>query len=544
VRERFKVRGDIGKGQRTVTLQKRDDGHWRTVRRSSTGRGGRYEFLTSTRQRSLTLRVRAPRQGRRPAVITKTRVVRTLRDKALLELAGTIEQSTAVATLAPARQGRKVTLQLLDDSTWRAAAPTTTQAADGTSVFDLPGPGTGPLTYRVRVAAWKGAPAYTSTPVIFTPRSGTWAVPSAPVPLTIETEGGAPILDRENYVPGTMELEGVDHSLQIRGRGNTTWHFEKKPYRIKLTTQASLLGMPAERDWVLLANWADRTGLRNHLALAFGRERTSLAWTSKAQYVDVTLNGQSLGLYQLVEQVEQSDLRVALPSNGLLLEVDKKAEAHGDPFFTSPHGVPIAYNDPDDLTPEQQAEVQGAVAALEEALYGEDFADPMTGYAAHMDIDSFVDWYLLNEFFKNSDATFNSSVMITWIPGGAFTMGPPWDFDLSAGSAWEFNTPPGGWYVRYGEANWYVRLFEDPAFEARVAARWQQLRPAFESLTAQIPDIVTVLEGSAQADWTMWHEVDDDIGQVHADSYSGEVEFLQNWLTERTEWINEQYPSD
>ncbi len=103
----------------------------------------------------------------------------------------------------------------------------------------------------------------------------TGTVESLPV-LNITTEGNAPILSKETYVNASFTLTGdgitaVEGDTEIRGRGNSTWAWDKKPYRLKLSSSTEILGMPASKHWVLLANYADKTLMRNDIAFMFSR---------------------------------------------------------------------------------------------------------------------------------------------------------------------------------------------------------------------------------------------------------------------------------
>jgi hypothetical protein len=137
--------------------------------------------------------------------------------------------------------------------------------------------------------------------------------------LAISTLNGAGILDRDHYVTATAELRDANAltlftglSLQIRGRGNSTWNYPKKPFRLRFTARTELLGMPASRHWVLLANYLDRTLLRNEAAFEFSR-LTGLAWTPRSEQVVLELNGEYLGIYQLTEHVRIDSDRVDIP---------------------------------------------------------------------------------------------------------------------------------------------------------------------------------------------------------------------------------------
>lgn len=366
----------------------------------------------------------------------------------------------------------------------------------------------------------------------------TWALPAAPTTLVIDTVGGAPVISRDDYVGGVAQLDGIAHPLQIKGRGNSTWRWAKKPYKIKLDQPAALVGQAPQQDWVLLANYADRSNLRNHLALQLAR-RTGLAWSPDTRFVDVVLNGESLGLYLLTDQVEQGPYRVELPKGGYLLEIDERFRASDAPGFRSRRGTPVSFKDPDELDRAQVREVKQGVEQFERVLYGDDFADAETGYRAFVDLDTFVDWYLLEEFFLNQDSNFYSSVYVTWTPGGRFAMGPVWDFDLSAGTKWNSETSPQGWYTRRG-THWIARMLEDPAFSARVKERWAELVPIVDELVGQVSAAADVILVSAAADWDRWRLVGEPVpGSRHADDLAGETAFLRNWLRERTTWIGE-----
>jgi hypothetical protein len=364
----------------------------------------------------------------------------------------------------------------------------------------------------------------------------TWAVPDAPQTLVVSTEGAAPVVSKDDYLAATVQLAGATLPAEIRGRGNSTWKWPKKPYKLKLEEEASLLGLPVDDEWVLLANYADRSGLRNHLAFQLAQQ-TRLAWTPETRYVELVLNGVPQGLYVLTEQVEQGETRVALPKGGYLLEVDERFRASGDPGFRTRRRTPVSFQDPDELERPERRRVKKAFNAFEDVLYGDRFADPVRGYAPRIDVASFVDWYVVEELFRNQDSNFHSSVNVTWTPGGVFALGPVWDFDQSAGTRWNAEQTPQGWHTRRGR-HWIARMMEDPSFSTLVKQRFLDLRPVFEELVAQVPAAAGVVRTAAQADWSLWHTSGAALsGGVHAPDLDGEVAFLHRWLADRTAWV-------
>ena len=367
---------------------------------------------------------------------------------------------------------------------------------------------------------------------------GRW-VPGVPAQLVVATDGGAPILNRDDYVTGTLTLDGVTHPLEIKGRGNSTWNFPKKPYKVKLGEDAALVGTTPQEDWVLLANAADRSALRTHTAFAVA-DRTRLGWTPQSRFVELVLNGTSQGMYQLTEQVEVKPGRVDIGDDAYLLEINERFVRDGDRGFrTVRRRTPIVFKDPDDPERGDVIRVRRHVQAFEKVLYGKRFTDPKRGYRPYVDLGSFIDWYLVEELFRNQDSNFFSSVYVSWTPGGKLEMGPVWDFDLSGGTAFRRAVPPRGWHTRLG-THWIARMLKDPDFAARVKARWTTLRPRVERLVSQLPAAATPLRTTAEADWAQWHAGTELVlGSKHAESFDGEVEFLRDWLTQRIAWMSQ-----
>ena len=378
--------------------------------------------------------------------------------------------------------------------------------------------------------------------------------------IRIETENHAPIVSKEEYINAQFKIEAntadpawnFEAPTQIRGRGNSTWYLHpKKPYKIKLLTKTSLMGMPADKEWVLLANYSDKTLLRNTIAMELSN-RFGLPYAPRSRAVEVFLNGEYEGAYQLMENIKISTSRVNIPkltsadiaadavTGGYLLEIDQRRD--GTIIYDTAHGLPIVVQDPDPITPEQWTYISSYLQQTEDTIYSENFADPSTGYEQFINSQTFIDWYLVNEIFKNQDAKFFSSIWMYKERGGKLSLGPVWDFDLGAGNVdYDVTDDPTGWWVREGP--WMSRLFEDPAFEARVQARWQELKAGqIDTIIKFIDQNAAALDQSQKNNFQRWPILGVYVwpNPVITGSYEGEVNQLKQWLTTRIQWMDSQ----
>jgi hypothetical protein len=377
--------------------------------------------------------------------------------------------------------------------------------------------------------------------------------------LRITTDNGAPIVSRDVYINAQMSLvsnvpgvAAVNGGLEIRGRGNSTWDIHpKKPYRLRLTNSQSLLGMPSSRHWVLLANHSDKTLLRNAMALDLGT-RMGLPWSPRSAFVELYLNDRYDGVYQVVENIrvaanrvnidelDDTDVAADVITGGYLLEVDFREDGHT--IHSAIDDLPIVFQSPEEPVQAQEDYLRGYIDQFETVLHSSTFADPVTGYAAYIDVDSFVRWYLVNEVFRNVDANMWSSCWMYKPRGGKLFMGPLWDFDLAAGNADYANAfRTDGWHIR--TAPWFSRLFEDPAFVARVRLAWNDIKtdelPAmFQAITASS----ATLQQAQLNNFQRWPILETYVWPNYAipGSYSGEVDYLRTWLTARIAWMEGQ----
>lgn len=530
---------------RAYVVQRKTDQGWVRVIAGRTDRAGRHR-TTITVRKTMTLRVVAPRQGGLAARSSVARTVRMLVDRSSVALVDLGRSNTARATLTVLRPGRPMVVEKRNAQGAWAVIGRTTHPRSGTTVtMRLTPLSPGPVTLRLRMGAWRGAQAYTSA--VTTTRV---AAPAAVLPqIDVTTDGAAPVATREDWVRGSVSIDGVTHPMRIRGRGNSTWNQEKKPYRFRLDSAASVLGLPADRDWVLLANYFDRSHLRNAAAFEIAA-RTGLAWTPSTRHVNLTLNGKPLGLYVLTEHVRVTPSRVQLAEGGVFAEVDERLEANAEPGFRTPHGTALVLKEPEDVSDPRGVAFKAWVEIFEDSLYGRS-GDP-DAWRTMIDQESFADWYLVNELFKNVDADFFSSVFMTWDPagGGLLTLGPVWDFDLSAGlrrSSVPSLLEPQGWYLRGGvsgdtthprrDDHWLATMLKDETFAAAVARRWRELSPAVATVVAGLDARADAIAPRAEADLGMWPGTATS-PVSHATTFRGEVDHLRTWLTARRAWLD------
>lgn len=371
-------------------------------------------------------------------------------------------------------------------------------------------------------------------------------VPVLPV-VRIDT-GGTPILDKENYVPASVEIDpngsafaAYSGTTGIRGRGNSTWEYPKKPYRLKLDAASPIMGMASERDWVLLANHLDRSQLRTVVAAEASRA-TELPYTPTLRHVELYLNGSYEGVYLLTQHTEVGPDRIditkmkatdnagAALSGGYLLEIDFRLESEGEPGFRTTARVPVVVKDPD-MTSEQRTYIHDRVQAFEDALLGPSFTDPTIGYRAYLDVDSFIDHYLVQELTRNQDVFHASTYFTKDRDDDLFRFGPIWDFDRSIGTDGGVPRPAEGWWART-IGPWAPRLFEDPAFVDQVEARWQELAPAFSAIVDSIPARAAALEPAVRNDAARWS---------YTTSAHNQTTYIVDWLRTRIAWLDQQY---
>ena len=374
--------------------------------------------------------------------------------------------------------------------------------------------------------------------------------------VRIQTAGGAGIYDKENYVKGRItifdpeklysDVDQFSASMGIRGRGNSTWSWPKKPWKVKLDEKASLLGMPADKEWALLANYADRTLIRNIVAMKIS-EICGFSWTPRMRSVEVYLNGEYQGVYTLCEHKKVSKDRVNIDKkNDFYFEIEESMDEK-TVWWTS-MGVPMMFSEPEIPTPDQFDQARKLFDDFEAALHSSD----TDAYEEYVDVDSFINYYIIQELTKNVDGNFRKSSFLTKEQGGKLEMYHVWDFDLTLGNCgyygWDVGNGPENFWIKDFASNctpgdnWVNLMMRDPDFIMRLQDRWNELMPELERIPDFIDEQALTLDKAVKRNfqrWNIWDWVDW-VKMPSLGSYEKEVAYLKEFYSDRLEWLDRE----
>ena len=325
----------------------------------------------------------------------------------------------------------------------------------------------------------------------------------------IETPDGAPVTSKTEWMKGsTIKIidengaEDLIGTTSIRGRGNSTWGFPKKPYAIKLDSKAEVLGMPKHKRWVLLANWMDRTLMRNDVAFEIARR--TMEWAPRGKFVELYLNGNHLGNYYLCEQIKVDENRADVGDDGYIFEFDTYGPSDEINYFYTPvKNYPVTIKEPDEevITSwehERFLEAKDCISSVEQLLESDKGELARWEELTEMiDITSYIDWWIVHELTFNYEPNHPKSCYMYKKGGGKLYAGPVWDFD--------WGTFRRGVYdMLITQTLWYGYLFRYPEFKAAAKDRWSETKATLEDVQQYIADLIPYLEESNAANLRMW----------------------------------------
>ncbi len=369
--------------------------------------------------------------------------------------------------------------------------------------------------------------------------------------VVINTENARAVTSKTDYIKSNVFIvsEGGRNLLsalqtEIRGRGNASWDFPKKPYKIKFQEKHRVLGSPSsDRKWTLINNYGDKTLMRNILAFEVSR-RVGMAYTPFCTPVDVVFNGEYQGCYQLCDQVEVGTGRVEA-KDGYLIEIDAYAYSE-DVYFYSGKGMPVTVKYPkdDEITTSQLNFIKNYFGKLETALWSSNFKDPVSGYRKYLDVDSFLMNFIVGEFSGNTDTYWSVNMYKDGGDGVLFT-GPAWDYDLAFENdqrTYPINNLSDYIYASAGSVasdatrtmvNKIVK--QDAAAKARLVELWNRARPSLATLNSYVDETAALLDESQKLNFKRWPILNQRVHQNHSakGSYAGEVSVVKSYITRR-----------
>lgn len=394
-------------------------------------------------------------------------------------------------------------------------------------------------------------------------------LPSGLPLVLIHTVNAVEPYDKVNDIGCYVRIIHTDHSYVMdtattRLRGNASTQFPKKPYRIKFDSKQKPLDAPAKaKKWTLINNYGDKTLMRNLLAFHISQQM-GMPYTPYGQAVDVMLNGEYKGCYQLCDQVEVNKNRVNIDemetsdtsgenlTGGYLWEIDAYAYEETS-WFNSNHNIPVTIKSPDedDITPEQSRYIRDFFNAMEADVYGSHFADPTNGWRRLLDAETFLKHFLIGELSGNTD-TYWSVYQYKKRGENKVYTGPVWDFDIAFDNDYrtyplnnkqEFVCFSGGSVA--GDMGTFVRriVLQDPNTLTELQAHWKAGRCnhiTAEDLCQWIDSMALAMDRSQQLNFMRWNILhrQEHMNPVARGSYAAEVNYLKEYITKRIEWMD------
>lgn len=383
------------------------------------------------------------------------------------------------------------------------------------------------------------------------------------------------------FDPGNV----YDGRVGIEIRGQSSQSFPKKSYGFETRdaqggeNKVSLLGMPEHDDWVLYAPYSDKTMLRNDLSYYLGRRM--LRWQPDARFVEAYLNGEYIGVYQLVERIKRGKDRVDINklekddtsgdalTGGYIFKVDKVHDLSPYEYFTSvpSYGYKNArnyqftwyYPKSEDIQNIQKNYLAGFIVNFQNTLNSSGFTHASNGYSKMIDVQSFIDFQIVNELSNNIDGYRYSTYFYKErdSKGGKMVAGPLWDFDLGYGNldySYRHEVTSFWCYENYGPGepncmHWWARLMEDPVYATKVKTRYSQLRQGVlhtDSVFSYIERQVAHLGPAVARNFDRWKIMGTYVwpNRFVGQSHGAEVSELKNWISRRLAWMDTQWLID
>ncbi|MBM78805.1 MAG: hypothetical protein CL846_10015 [Crocinitomicaceae bacterium] len=368
--------------------------------------------------------------------------------------------------------------------------------------------------------------------------------------------------------------------IEIRGSYSST--LPQKPFGIETrdlfgeNNNVSLFDMPKENDWILLANYNDKTFIRNILAFDIFTKMGHYA--PRTKLCEVIIDSIYNGIYVFTEKIKRDKGRVDIAkldlddnagdslTGGYIFRIDywdwnnSWLSNYTNPNFPN-DDVRYVYNYPDidDISIPQKSYIQQKVSAFEDALWGSNFEDPILGYRPFINTRSFIDYFIVNEFARNVDG-FKKSRNFHKDKDSKDSLiyaGPVWDFDWAFKDHSSAMLNGAGWRHDYSGPSdvkppgWYIRLLQDSTFANDLSCRYFNLRNTVldtSNLFQFIDSLGNVLDEAQERHYVRWPILGINVGTpeigIQPNTYEGELLKFKNWIIDRLNWLDANMPGN
>jgi len=374
--------------------------------------------------------------------------------------------------------------------------------------------------------------------------------------LCIDTDGGAEITSKTEYIGCSIkyyndeDLKNPIHNGRgrIRGRGNATWwwYTDKRPYRLKLDEQYDMCGMPANKDWALLALHSDHSLIRESYSTCIA-SKLELPYQIRQKYIRIVLNGTPKGIYIICETIENAKNRVDVKKDGFIVEKDNHTELE-TLVFTSVKGHNFTFKYPSDkemvMGDDNYNYITKYINAWETALYGDDFADPEKGYRKYIEPVSFAKWYVLQELCNNYEP---NPYYVMQSRGSLLEAGPTWDAEWSLGLSFQDSngwcyppTQPSATTPIWNARTYYRIFLKDPYFVGLVKQEWANLKPLLPEVQEEMAKLYEELKPAAKHNFRVHNVLGTypELGLVKFYTWAEEVNYVQEYFKAHIEWMD------
>ena len=370
--------------------------------------------------------------------------------------------------------------------------------------------------------------------------------------VMVNTANGDDIKSKDTWMEGSTltiinsDGEAINTIGKVKGRGNNTWALPKKPYAIKFSKKQTPFGFPANKDWILLAEYYDRTLLRTAFMSAVSRA-VGIDWTINYEYVNLFLNGKYNGVYVLTDKVEKSSNRIDIEDDGFIIEEDVYYQ-NEKLYFTSSLKNNFTFKYPDDdedifKYDDNYNFIKNYIDQMESALTKLTENPNDTKYQDYIDVTSFAKFHVACAAFVLLDL---NRFYVLPSRSSKLKMMPMWDAEWSLGlrhKSW------GKTYPMYNDTSWdrffyFKYLMKSPAFVTAVKAEWAKFKTKKQQIIDEISSVRDHISTAQINNVNMWWD-DTQRQQLSFsfDTWEEEVDNILQFFDERIDWLDGHYAS-